>query len=187
MIMCWIWEYGCRGDDVAAWAQAIGTFLAIGGAAGVAIFQSSSQHRSAQRLQREAWRYERTETMKTLWQLADNSLKLVKHVIAELNSREAFHSIGDHQKRFDLSELRRMEGAIVAIPLHNLPASLVRPTMILNSTLRQFRENVENALLRHRLLTEGDFDQLFQTFGEMREGLAITCSEIKREVDRPPI
>lgn len=183
MSICWIWESGCKGEDVAAWAQTIGTFLAIIGATGVAIYQSRSQHESAQRLQQEAWQYERAETTRTLWKLASNAQRLVKHVIGELNSRQAFFEIANHKKRFDLTELRRVEDAIIAIPLHSLPASLVSPTMILSSSLRQFRENVEDAILRCRTLDGSDFVQLFQVFGEICDVMDSTCDDIKHEVD----
>lgn len=168
----------------AAWVQAIFSIIAIISAAGIAIFQSRAQHKSAMTLYKEEKRYARLEIVKTLSALAKNCAKVVAYSAGKLSDRETIYNIASGNTHFDHGELRRIDDAITGIPFYSLPDTLVTSTMILNSTVRQFREKVEMALRLHREMNAEAFTELFRTFDEMKESIALTCGDIEAEVSR---
>jgi len=171
-------------SEWAAWVQAVGSIAAVFGAAGIAIWQSGKQHRNALALLRTQQRVGRIELAKTLLSLSHNCLRLLDHSAAQFPDREAVHNIAEGRVHFDLNELAIVEKAIANIPLHSLPHSLVSLTMIVTSTVRQFRENIEFALQSHRTMDANDFEKLFGVLAEMRASLKLTCTDIESEVKR---
>lgn len=172
-------------SEWASWVQAIGSILAIIGAAWIAIWQSAKQHKSAIDLMRIEHNLLRTELARSLLELSVNCSRLFDHVIKRLPDRESVYFIAEQQAPFDLNELRAIESSVLAIPLQSLPHTLVSPAMILSSTLRQFREKVEMALRVHRNMDAKDFGDFFSTLNEMKDSLAKTCDDIKNLVDIP--
>lgn len=166
----------------ASWVQAVGSIVAIGAAAGIAIWQSRKQHKSSLELLRTEHRFARTEVARTLLVLSTNSLRLLKSYAAQLANSDAVHKAADGRIYFDLNELRVVEGAVHAIPLHTLPHDLVGLTMMVSSTLRQFRENIERALRLHHKMDAAQFNQFFSSISEMLQSLKKTCDEIQHEV-----
>lgn len=73
-------------SEWAAWVQAVGSILAVGGAAFAAIWQSKKQHETALKVQRDERRYERVELMKTLSEMSRNCEKLFAHFISEFTN-----------------------------------------------------------------------------------------------------
>lgn len=171
-------------SELAAWVQAIGSILAILAATLIAIWQSRAQHRSARILYKEEQRHARVEISKTLLSLAKNSLKAIFYISKQLSDRGAIHDIAEGNAPLDLVEIRRIEKAIEAIPLHNLPDTLVTFTMIVSATVRQFTDKAEMALRLHRQMNAAAFEELFQTFAEIKESLEKTCKDIEAEVER---
>lgn len=165
--------------ELAAWVQAIGSIGAILAAAGIAIFQARAQHRSALAIHRAEQQHGRVELTKSVATLANNSAKALKHVSEKLRNREAVHAAGDGELYVDLEEIRRIDNALANIPLHTVPSSLVTPTMILSSTIRQFLCKVEMALQLHRKLGAPEFEDFFRTLDQMNESLAATCADIE--------
>src|SRR5690606_16310162 len=104
---------------------------------------------------------ERVELTKCVATIANNSAKALKHVSEKLRNREAVHAAGDGELYVDLEEIRRIDNALANIPLHTVPSSLVTPTMILSSTIRQFLCKVEMALQLHRKLGAPEFEDFF--------------------------
>ncbi len=137
-------------SELAAWVQAIGSVLAIIAAAWIAVWQGRKQYRTALALHREEQRHTRVEVAKTLSVLAENSAEAMAYLTKQLSSREAIYDIAEKRVYFDIGELIRLDTAISGIPLHNLPASLVTPMMLLSATFRQFRENTEKVICLHR-------------------------------------
>jgi len=121
----------------------------------------------------------RVELTKSVATLANNSAKALKHVSEKLRNREAVHAAGDGELYVDLEEIRRIDNALANIPLHTVPSSLVTPTMILSSTIRQFLCKVEMALQLHRKLGAPEFEDFFRTLDQMNESLAATCADIE--------
>ena len=126
--------------ELAAWVQAIGSVVAIIAAALIAIWQGRIQYRNALAIHRAEQRHTRVELSKTLYVLASNYAKAMAYFTGQLSDREAVHNIAEGRVHFDFGELSRIDAAISGIPLHNLPDSLVTPTMLLSATVRQFRE-----------------------------------------------
>ena len=168
----------------AAWFQALGSIAAIIGAAWIAIWQSRRQHESSLEIMREERRHTRNESALTLLALSTSCVRALDHVVQQFPDREAVHRVGAQDAHFDFNELCIIEGAVLSVPLHSLPHSLVPLAMIVNSTVRQFREKVESALRTYRQMNAAAFDDFFFTVTQMQGSLSVTCADIEAEVRR---
>ena len=174
---------GLTSSEWAAWVQAIGSILAVAGAAFAVIYQAKKQHASALRVQHEQRVYERIETIKALLELSRNCGKLMQHVIDRINNdRTTFHEIATGDRHLDFDELIRAERAVMTIPLHTLPAKLLTYTMMVSSVVRQFRAKVESGFRFHREMDAAAFEDLFKSMPEMKVSLDKTCAEIDSEL-----
>jgi hypothetical protein len=172
-------------SELAAWVQAIGSILAVGGAAFAAIYQAKKQNATALRVQQDQRLYTRIETIKALLELSRNCGKLIEHIVAQLNDdRTAVHQFADGERHLDFDELVRVEQAVVAIPLHSLPSKLLTSTMLVSSVVRQFRAKVENAFKFHREMNAAAFEDFFKSMGAMKFALAHTCADIETELTK---
>lgn len=166
----------------AAWVQALGSVAAILAAAWIAIHQAKLQHQSALELHRTEQRTARVEIAKTLSVLAINSSKAMGHVSDQLNDRESVHLTAEGLIHCDLGELRRIDTYLIGIPLHSLPYSLVTLSMILGSTVHQFKDKVEMTLRLHRKMDAKQFEDFFRTISEMNASIEATCHDIAAEI-----
>lgn len=171
-------------SEWASWVQAIGSIFAIVGTALIAIWQSHKQHQISLSVLRAEHRMIRIETAKTLSEFSKNVICVVEHVVKRLSDREAVHTVAERNGPSDLNELIVLERAVLAVPLHSLPHSLVTLTMFLSSTIRQFRENVEGALENHRNMSSESFSALFSVLAECLGNLKRIAEEIDSEVVR---
>jgi len=167
-----------------AWVQAIGSIVAIIGAAAIAIWQSKKQHENSLNLLSTEHRLTRLEISRALLSLSTNSLRMLNNYSRQLPDRSAVHRIGDGEIHLDLNELKVVEGAVQAVPLHSLPHQLVSLTMMVGSTLRQFREHVELAVQVHRQMDADQFDAFFTNMSEMQNSLKKTCDDIQAEIKK---
>lgn len=168
----------------AAWVQALGSVAAIIAAAWIAIHQSKIQHRNALELHKTELRSAQIDIAKTLSVLAVNSSKAMKHIASQLHDREAIHLVAEGLVHCDLGELSRIDTYLSSIPLHSIPYSLVTPTMVLEATVRQFKNKTEMALRLHRQMDATMFDDFFRTVQEMSASLEATCRDFETEVKR---
>ena len=175
---------GMTSSEWAAWVQAVGSIAAIFGATGIAIWQSRKQHQNSLDLLRAEHRLTRTELARALLSLSTNCQRALAYCAAQFPDRESVHYIAEGRVHFDFNELQLIEGAVRAIPLHSLPHRLVNLTMILSSTVRQFRENVELALQSYRSMDAAAFQKFFDVLAELQASLKLTCGDIKAEVTR---
>jgi len=171
-------------SEWAAWVQAIGSIAAICGAVAIAVWQSKQQHKASLDLLRAEKRLARTELAKALLSLSTGALRLLDHSAKAFPDRQSVHDTAEGRRYFDFGELRVVEGAIQAISLHTLPHELVRLVMIVNSTVRQFRENIEFAIQTHRQMDADGFTKLFDALTGLSKSLALTCADIEKEVRR---
>lgn len=168
----------------AAWVQAVGSVVAIGAAAWIAIHQAKLQHNSALTLHKTEKRSEELDITKTIHVLAVNASKAMKHIAGQLNDRDSIHKAAEGLTPCDVGEMVRIDAYLGDIPLHTLPHSMVTLTMILGSSVRQFKEKVEMALELHRKMDADMFEDFFRTLDEMKASIEATCSDIKAEVNR---
>lgn len=171
-------------SDWASWVQAVGSIAAIFGAAGIAIWQSKQQHKASLNLLQTEKRLARTELAKAILSLSTGALRVMEHSAKAFPDRGSVHDTAEGRRYFDFGELRVVEGAIQAISLHTLPHELVHLTMIVNSTVRQFRENIEFAIQTHRKMDAQDFTKLFDALLKLPKNLALTCADIEKEARR---
>jgi hypothetical protein len=169
-------------SEWASWVQAVGSVFAIVAAALIARHQAKLQHRSALNLLRTERITARVEIADTLAVLAGNAAKALAQVSGQLPDREAVHRAAEGSIRCDIGEVKRIEGYLNAVPLHDLPGQLVTFTMILSATVRQFREKVEMAFRLHREMDAAMFDDFFATLKQMNESLQATCKDITEQV-----
>ena len=92
----------------AAWVQAIGSIVAIIAAAWIAIHVVKRQHQNALELHKTEKRTEKVETAKTLFVLASNSSKAMKHIATQLSNRETVHNAAEGLISCDIGELSRI-------------------------------------------------------------------------------
>ena len=175
---------GMTSSEWASWVQAIGSIAAIFGAAGVAIWQSNKQQKNSLALLRTEQRLTRTELARALLTLSTNCQRAIAHCAAQFPDRDAVHNLATGVPHFDFNELQVVEGAVRTIPLHTLPHRLVHLTMIVSSTVRQFREKVEFALQSHHSMDSAAFKEFFDVLAEIQASLALTCIDIQGEVKR---
>lgn len=171
-------------SEWAAWVQAIGSILAIIGATAIAIWQSNKQQKNSLELLSTEHRLARLEVAQALLSLSTNSLRLLKNYTERLPDRGAIHDIGHGATHLDTNELRVVEGAIQTIPLYSLPHQLVSLTMMLGSTIRQFREHIELVIKVHREMDAEQFNAFFTNMSEMRNSLQKTCEDIRTVVSK---
>jgi len=168
----------------AAWVQAVGSVLAIVAAAWIVKHQANLQHKNALDLHKTEQRTEQADITKTLSVLAINSSKAMKHISIQLKDRESIHKAAEGLVPCDVGELVRIDTYLSDIPLHTVPHSMVTLTMILGSTVRQFKEKVEMALQFHRKMDAEMFEDFFRTINEMNTSIDATCNDINAEVKR---
>jgi hypothetical protein len=169
-------------SEWASWVQAIGSIVAIIAAAWIAVHQAKLQHKSALELHRTARLTARAEVARTLSALAENSAKAMVLVGGQLHDREAVRQAAEGLIRCDIGEVQRFDGYLSAIPLHELPDSLVTLTIILGFTVRQFREKTEMALRLHRQMDTAMFEDFFRTMTQLNESVRATCKDISEKV-----
>lgn len=168
----------------AAWLQAVGSVLAVVAAAWIAKHQANLQHQNALDLHKTEKRTEQTDITKTLSVLAVNSSKAMKHIASQLTDRESVHNAAEGLAPCDIGELVRIDTYLSDIPLHTVPHSMVTLTMILGSTVRQFKEKIEMVLKLHRKMDAEMFEDFFRTISEMNISIDATCNDINAEVKR---
>jgi|GEM_PF-2766120 len=168
----------------ASWFQAIGAIVAIFGSAAVARRQTSRQYRNDLDLQRIELESHRAEAAKTLLALAASSVDAMKAVASQLPDRESIHRAAEGLIPVSIAEVRRLDGYVAAIPLHDLPHSLVPKTLIVGSSIRQFQEKIEMALRVHTKMDAREFAELFRTIQEAAASMQTTCDEIREQVQR---
>ena len=171
-------------SEWASWVQAIGAIAAIFGASGIAVWQAKKQHAISLSVIRAEHRLMRTEAAQALHSLSVSCHNALSYSAKQFPDREAVHDIAEGRIHFDFNELNVVEGAVRSIPLHTLPHQLVSLTMIVSSTVRQFRENVEFALQKHRTMNSVAFTKYFEALSGLQSSLALTCKDIEAEVRR---
>ncbi len=155
----------------ASWVQAVGTIVAIVAATWIATHQVKLQHMSALELHHTELRTARVDAGKTLSVLATNSSRAMRHVAGQLHDRESVYRAAEGLVHCDIGELSRIDTYLGGIPLHSIPYALVTSTMILGSTVRQFKEKVEMVLRVHRQMDAAMFEDFFRTLGEMNTSI----------------
>jgi hypothetical protein len=171
-------------SEWAAWVQAGGSIAAIAGAVGIAIWQSRKQHQASLAVLRAQHSLARLEAARALKELSVAAHRLLEHSNKAFPDRQAVHDTADGRRFFDFGELRVIEGALQSVPLHSLPHDLVRLTMVLGSCVRQFRENIEFAMQRHRQMDAKDFTTLFESLASLTKSLGLTRQDIESAVKR---
>lgn len=169
-------------SELASWVQAIGSICAIVAAALIARHQARLQHKSALDLLRVQRDTARAEAAETLAVVAKNTAKAMTHVSGQLPDRTAVYSAAEGTIRCDIGEVQRLDGYLSAIPLHELPGSLITLTLVLGSTVRQFREKTEMALRLHRQMDAAMFEDFFGTLKQMNDSVQATSKDISDEV-----
>lgn len=172
-------------SDWAAWAQAIGTVVAIVGSVGTAVWQTRKQYALALAEMREERRQGRREAALNLLALASEALELLHKAGQALPTREAIMSLAQGDEvLFDVQELQVMEGALDAVQLHVLPHDLVRPARMVQTGVRQYRVALGRAIERYRKMDAAEFERALSSLGLLTRGLEKTCHDIGEQVRR---
>jgi hypothetical protein len=171
-------------SEWAAWIQALGSVLAIGAAARLAIYQSREQHKSALALHNREKLDVQIDTTKVLLELAGNSAKVMKNIKLQLHDRESIYNVAEGLVHCPIGEMVRIDKCLSDIPLNTIPSSLVTYTMILGSTLRQFKEKVEMTLNCCLKMDTTMFADFFKCLAKMNVVIEKVCNDINVELKR---
>lgn len=171
-------------SEVAAWVQAIGSILAIGGAVAAALWQARVQHRNA--LRQLALTHKNTElgVAKALFVLATNCTKTVSFISKQLHGREQVYNVAEGVTHVDRGQIGRLDGALAGIPLHSLPSTLISHAMILAATVRQYGEKLDQVMKIHRTMDADDFSGFFNDIADAEKNLKDVSSDISIEIEK---
>jgi hypothetical protein len=171
-------------QGTAAWVQAIASVAAIVAAAWFAVLQSRIQYASALRLQERQRLREEVRLAEAVSAIAKNVHKLITMDVIVLSDRERIYLIQTGRHPFDLGGLIEAEASVAAIPLHSLPtAHMVRLTMILSATIRQFRAKVQNAFENYRNMDSSAYTDFFNSMAQMRDSSEMTANDLGAELN----
>lgn len=169
-------------SEWAAWIQAICSVSAIIAAAGIAIYQSSKQHKSALALHNREKLDAQVDIAKVLLSLAVNTSKVMINIEKQLSSRESISNVVDGLEPCAFDEILRIDKYLNDIPLYTIPSSLVTSTMILGSTVLQFKEKVEMTFRLYRTMDASKFDDFFKCLAQMNITIESVCNIIAAEL-----
>ncbi|MBU3556493.1 hypothetical protein ICN18_02475 [Polynucleobacter sp. Ross1-W9] len=139
--------------DMAAWAQAIGTFLAILAAGLIATCQSQSQYQNSLKLQKiQDWNKE-VILCEAVVEIIKNSAERVRYVFDTFQSREDIIDVATKLKHYDFECLNDVIESLKQIPLNYLPsANLVSDVMAMISAIRQLDIQVDKATYEYKTI-----------------------------------
>jgi len=103
------------------------------------------------------------------------------HVSGQLKDRETVTRVAEGLESLDLRNLHRLDIALGAIPLHELPHSLVALTMIVAATVREFTERIELACRMHRQMDAANFNDFFRALSDLVECACEAPGEISKK------
>ena len=164
--------------EMAAWVQAMGTILAVVGAALIAGWQARRQHRSALLLQAREKKVASVEAAETMAALSRAAATVMTILGQQISDRQRIYEYAEGDIAFDLEEMTRLDIRIMSIPIHSLPPRLVLPTAVLSSTVRQFREKIAQVLRVHRTMDGPAFQNFFASLAQMTTSIRGTQHDI---------
>ena len=143
--------------DMAAWAQAIGTFLAILAAGLIATCQSQSQYQNSLKLQKiQDWNKE-VILCEAVVEIIKNSAERVRYVFDTFQLRQDIIDVAIKAKYYDFDCLTDVIKSLKQIPLTDLPsADLVSDVMSMISAIRQLDIQVDKATKDYRTINAND-------------------------------
>ena len=171
-------------SEWASWVQAFGSIAAILGAAGIAIWQSREQHKNSLLLIHTENKLSQIERAKTILSLSKNCSNLVAHYSTKFSDRDVMCKISERRIYFDLNELKIIENAVVSISLESLPHQLVSLTLMVSSTVRQCRENIEEVLRCYREIDATQFNDFHNVLLQMQSSIKLTCADLEKEIEK---
>lgn len=184
--MCQIfdWLSNLSASDWAAWAQAIGTFVAIFFAARIATKQSDRQFKSSLSLQRIQDAEEKLMLTEAVLGIFKNVVVRVEYVKRELPSRQEVDAVAHKRKYYDLDVLTDIWNTLRQIPVHDLHSQeLVTLVLASISTVRQLDIQVDKALREADQMDANDYDRVFKTIDEILASLTKSRDDVQRIFD----
>lgn len=179
---CLFFPWDLTRGECASWVQAWGSILAIFFAVLVAVYQAKKQQQNTMDALAEERRQDYLRTAETFHELARNCLKLQRFIAGKLVSRDAVYAAAADGLPFDMPNLRALERSLDRIQLPAIPGSLVPLSMMLTTTVRQFRIKVDMALKHHRTMDAAAFEDLFTTLGKMNNSLETTVGAFEAKL-----
>lgn len=160
--------------DMAAWAQAIGTFLAILVAALIATCQSQSQYQNSLKLQKiQDWQKE-VVLCEAVVEIIKNSAERVKYVFDTFQTRNDIYDVVTKFKYYDFDALEDVIQSLKQIPLKDLPsANLVTDVMAVISAIRQLQIQVDKVTNSSRNINATDIDKFLLTVSQIKDSTQV--------------
>ena len=109
---------------------------------------------------------------------------IVINIEKQLSSRESISNVVDGLEPCAFDEILRIDKYLNDIPLYTIPSSLVTSTMILGSTVLQFKEKVEMTFRLYRTMDASKFDDFFKCLAQMNITIESVCNIIDAELRR---
>ena len=159
--------------DLAGWAQAIGTVLAIIVSGWIAVWQAKKQYENSLRLQNIQDKNKEIVLTEAVVEVIKNSAARVKYVYDSLGSRRDIYDVADKVKYYDFEGLNDVIESLKQIPLKDLPsAKLVTDVMTLISGIRQLEIQVDKAIAKNSKMDANEFEIFLKTLLQIKDSTA---------------
>lgn len=171
-------------SDWAAWVQAFASATSIIAAVYIASHQAERQFKDARSLQKNDSVQSQKRVTSAIYMLAQNAEKLLAHTVANLGTREQImeESLGMNNG-YILGEISAVSDAFLNIPLHHLPsAELVKLTMILSSTMKQFTDKTSFVIRNSTTMSAEVFVDYFNSAQQMLTSVKETLNDLNNEL-----
>ena len=172
-------------SDAAAWVQAWGSIGAIVFSVLVAWWQMNRARKQTLYAIEQQRKADNLRMANTLLEIAKSALKLQKHVTGKLDSREKIHfAAQDNRLPFDMPMVYTMERQLDRIALHDLPANLIAPALLIAETFRQVKIKLEIVFDTHRKMDAAMFEDFFATVKSMEESMSATIADLENQLEQ---
>ncbi|MEB5483940.1 hypothetical protein QMA69_05375 [Burkholderia pseudomallei] len=170
--LAFLYQISRESDGGAAWVQAVASVAAI--------WWSGKSARDLQQTNSRQQRITRTRAVLRISEALSSTVQVATNLLID---QETLKRVYRAEIEFDQSALADFERAVQRIPLHDLETpELVTLVLMLRSTIRQFRENTEQALKDVFSMDPDSLDLYFRSNRQMSACCDDITSKIRSEL-----
>lgn len=189
-IYVWLYAYmvelyregAFRGSEAPAWAQAIGSVVAIVASALVTVWATDRQAALGRLADKQRRQEDDRKVALALCAITQRASDLLADFHGMMNTRDAVETAVHEGLKFERNELLRFEQALDAIPLHDLHPNLVSYALEAGWTVRQFRLRVEQVFEEFRQMSGRQFEELFEALPTLSISLIGTAGSLRAQL-----
>jgi hypothetical protein len=178
------------GAEWAAWLQAIGSIIAIGGSMWAVRYQARKQHKDAllrADIQRHAGKLDTARTIAELAKRSSNAAAAFREKFKDVNALRKY--LGhDEPEYFDAGLFKYLDHIWTSIPLHTLPYEFVILVLYAANPVREIRQKFDTVLIAdgaNRLTDKlrSDFIESLANLAQLSERAALDAAKKLQELE----